>query len=141
MTREERLELLKQIEKNIHVCSLESTLLDDAMSCAIHSAIEELEQEHCNKQRYVVKGINNDKIEFVDKYSVRAFNRYVKFIKNVAQTERKVLEQETVIDKIRAEIITRDRNVKTVRGDSCCFFTAEEVLEILDKYQTESEDE
>jgi hypothetical protein len=45
MTREERLELLKQIEKDIHVCSLESTLLDDAKSCAIHSAIEELEQE------------------------------------------------------------------------------------------------
>ena len=45
MTREERLELLKQIEKDIHVCSLESTLLDDAKSCAIHSVIEELEQE------------------------------------------------------------------------------------------------
>ena len=45
MTREERLELLKQIEKDIHVCSLESTFLDDAKSCAIHSIIEELEQE------------------------------------------------------------------------------------------------
>ena len=45
MTREERLELLKQIEKDIHVCSLESTLLEDAKSCAIHSAIEELSEE------------------------------------------------------------------------------------------------
>lgn len=45
MTKEERLDLLKQIEKDIHVCSLESTFLDDAKSCAIHSAIEELEQE------------------------------------------------------------------------------------------------
>ena len=45
MTRSQRLELLKQIEKDIHVCSLESTLLEDAKSCAIHSAIEELEQE------------------------------------------------------------------------------------------------
>lgn len=45
MTREERLKLLKQIEKDIHVCSIESTFLDDAKSCAIHSAIEELEQE------------------------------------------------------------------------------------------------
>ena len=45
MTRAQRLDLLKQIEKDIHVCSLESTLLDDAKSCAIHSAIEELEQE------------------------------------------------------------------------------------------------
>lgn len=47
MTREERLELLKQIEKDIHVCSLASTLLEDAKSCAIHSVIEELEQESC----------------------------------------------------------------------------------------------
>ena len=45
MTREERLELLKQIEKDIHVCSLESTFLEDTKSCAIHSVIEELEQE------------------------------------------------------------------------------------------------
>ena len=47
MTRKERLDLLKQIEKDIHVCSLESTLLDDAKSCAIHSVIEELEQDPC----------------------------------------------------------------------------------------------
>lgn len=45
MTREKRLELLKQIEKDINVPSIESTFLDDAKSCAIHSAIEELEQE------------------------------------------------------------------------------------------------
>jgi len=48
MTREERLEWLKQIEKDIFVCSLESTFADDAKSCAIHSIIEELEQEPCN---------------------------------------------------------------------------------------------
>jgi hypothetical protein len=47
MTREERLQLLKQIEKDIHVCSLESTLTDDMKSCAIRSAIEELEKEAC----------------------------------------------------------------------------------------------
>ena len=45
MTREERLDLLKQIEKDIYVSSLESTFLEDAKSCAIHSVIEELEQE------------------------------------------------------------------------------------------------
>lgn len=47
MTREQRLELLKQIEKDIYVPSIESTFLDDAKSCAIHSAIEELEHEPC----------------------------------------------------------------------------------------------
>ena len=45
MTREQRLELLKQIEKDIYVPSIESTFLDDAKSCAIHLVIEELEQE------------------------------------------------------------------------------------------------
>ena len=48
MTREERLELLKQIEKDIHVCSLDSTFEEDAKSCALHSVIEELEQEPCD---------------------------------------------------------------------------------------------
>ena len=45
MTRERRLELLKQIEKDIYVCTLDSTFHDDAKSCAIHSVIKELEQE------------------------------------------------------------------------------------------------
>ena len=45
MTREQRLELLKQIEKDIYIPSMESTFLEDAKSCAIHSVIEELEQE------------------------------------------------------------------------------------------------
>ncbi len=49
MTKEQRLVLLKQIEEQIYVSSLESTLQDDLKSIAIHSIIEEeterLEQE------------------------------------------------------------------------------------------------
>ena len=45
-----------------------------------------------------------------------------------------------VLDNIRAEIIEKDRNVKAVRSDNCCFFTVEEVLEIIDKYKEESEE-
>lgn len=45
MDKDERLKWLKQIEKDIYVCSLESTFSDDAKSCAIHSAIEELENQ------------------------------------------------------------------------------------------------
>jgi hypothetical protein len=41
MTKEQRLILLKQIEEQIYVCSLESTLQDDLKSVAIHSIIEE----------------------------------------------------------------------------------------------------
>ncbi len=47
MTREEMISYLKQIEKDIFVCSLESTFEDDAKSCAIHEAIRLLEREHC----------------------------------------------------------------------------------------------
>lgn len=49
MTKEERLEWLKCIEKDIYVSSLESTFADDSKSCAIHSIIEELEQEPTTK--------------------------------------------------------------------------------------------
>lgn len=45
MSDEERLKWLKEIEKDIYVCSLESTFADDSKSCAIHSAIEELEKD------------------------------------------------------------------------------------------------
>ena len=45
-----------------------------------------------------------------------------------------------VLNKIRAEIIKRDKNVKTVRSDYHCYFTAEEVLRIIDTYRTESEE-
>ena len=41
MSKEERLELLKLIEDQIYVCSLESTFLDECKSIAIHSIIEE----------------------------------------------------------------------------------------------------
>ena len=49
MTKEQRLELLKQIEKQIYVSSLESTLEDDLKSVAIHSIIEE-ETERINQE-------------------------------------------------------------------------------------------
>ena len=86
MTREERLELLKQIEKDIYVCSLESTFLEDAKSCAIHSAIEELEQE-------------------------------------------------PILDKIRAEIESIELLAEYTRGD-----IKRMALDILDKYMAESEE-
>ena len=41
MTKEQRLSLLIQIEEQIYVSSLESTLQDDLKSVAIHSIIEE----------------------------------------------------------------------------------------------------
>ena len=40
-----------------------------------------------------------------------------------------------VLAKIRAEIIARDKNVKAVRSDNCCYFTAEEILSIIDTYK------
>lgn len=48
-------------------------------------------------------------------------------------------KQEPVLDKIKTEIITKDRNVKAARRDGCCFFTTDEILSILDKYAVEQE--
>ena len=48
-----------------------------------------------------------------------------------------VKENDTMLDSIKADIIARDKNIKAVRRDGCCFFTAEEVLEIIDKYKGE----
>ena len=47
MTKDTMIELLKQIEKDIYVNSLESTFKQDAKSCAIHEAIEILQKENC----------------------------------------------------------------------------------------------
>ena len=72
--------------------------------------------------------------------AIHDIKAYHKWNLNELVLTQKDNEQEPILDKIRAEIIARDRNVKTVRSDSCCFFTAEEVLEIIDKYKAESED-
>jgi len=60
MTKEERLEWLKCIEKDIYVSSLESTFADDSKSCAIHSIIEELEQEPTTKNDLGVDCISRE---------------------------------------------------------------------------------
>ena len=44
MTKDERINLLKQIEKDIDVCSLDATFEEMAKSRAIRSAIKELEK-------------------------------------------------------------------------------------------------
>lgn len=80
MTREERLGWLKRIEKDIYVCSLESTFEEDSKSCAIHSVIEELEESLKQEQ-------DKPMVE-IDLYSV---------------IKQKYIERD-VLDKIRAEI-------------------------------------
>lgn len=47
MDKPKMIELLKEIEKDIYVSSLESTFKQDAKSCAIHEAIEILQKENC----------------------------------------------------------------------------------------------
>ena len=46
----------------------------------------------------------------------------------------KALDNENVLDKIKEEILLRDKNVKDARTDGHCFFTAEEIFEIIDKH-------
>ena len=45
------------------------------------------------------------------------------------------------LDKIKAEILLRDKNVKNVRTDGHCFFTAEEIVGIIDKYKVKKSEE
>ena len=64
------------------------------------------------------------------------FRQLAEWLKNY----KRLKEQESVLDKIRAEILLRDKTVKDVRTDGHCFFTAEEIFGIIDKYKAESED-
>jgi hypothetical protein len=45
-----------------------------------------------------------------------------------------------VLDKIKAEVIARAERIKAIRNDNLCYFTAEEVLRIIDCYKSESEE-
>lgn len=89
MTKEQRLELLKQIEEQIFVSSLESTLQDDLKSIAIHSIIEEeierLEQEPCDDEYIKVpkKALKYRTAEMV------AYN--VEWLKNNFDIERAIM--------------------------------------------------
>lgn len=56
MTKDERLNWLKQIEKDINVCSLDATFEETAKSCAIRSAIEELEERKTGRWEFVSYG-------------------------------------------------------------------------------------
>lgn len=117
MTREERLGWLKRIEKDIYVCSLESTFEEDSKSCAIHSTIEELEKSLKQEQ-------DKPMVE-IDLYSV---------------IKQKYIERE-VLDEIRSEIEEQVLESLSDGGDD--WFTAEKVnecLEIIDKYMVESEE-
>lgn len=126
MTREEAIKVIRKMLAYTDL-SVRANLTADMVD-ACHLAIKALEQEHSDKQRYVVRGINNDKIEFIDKYSVRAFNRYIKFIKASCRYE--------VLDKIRAEI---ERKLNAHGTVSLYNKAINDVLEILDKYKAESE--
>ena len=107
MTNGEKIETILDVDKDCTEVHGENgtmtfTVTQDFWNAEYKEPRKALEQEPCDKQRYVVRGINNDKIEFIDKYSVRAFNRYIKFIKDSckyeAQIEKKALEQEPKID-------------------------------------------
>ena len=104
---------------------------DDNKRILTNALIEALEQEPSDKQRYIVRGMNNDKIEFVDMYSARAFNRYVELIKNVERVKRKEL-----LDKIRDEM-------QDLRNCSCNCSDGiiDDVEDIIDKCMKEYDEE
>lgn len=73
MTKEERLNWLKQIEKDIDVCSLDATFEETAKSCAIRSAIEELEERKTGRwirDRYCSNcGWSNEDVYFTSNWT------------------------------------------------------------------------
>jgi hypothetical protein len=161
MTREERLELLKQIEKDIHVCSLVSTLLEDAKSCAIHSVIEELEQEPCedciNREKAKqflyerLDRLNDDELYDIfsriidDMYNELSSVTLQPFINKPCISKGTCQHHtEDVLDKITTEINGNYRIILkgtskddwAIKWNDCL----DEVLQIIDKYKAENED-
>lgn len=135
MTREERLELLKQIEKDIHVCSLESSFIDDAKSCAIHSVIEALEQEPCEDC------ISRQAVDELSKALVHTTRDKADFLCNFWEGLRKLppvnpQPKTDVLDKIRAEIASLDDADYDYEG---YYKAVTDALQVIDKYRTESE--
>jgi hypothetical protein len=136
MTREERLELLKQIEKDIHVCSLESTLLDDAKSCAIHSVIEELEKEPCEdaiSRQAVLDGLANiAKAKAKSDAQKSLMGRVMFFAEHLPPVTPK---QTDALDKIRAEIDQKQYDFMADKDyDDGIRFGLMLAYQIIDKY-------
>ena len=85
--------------------------------------------------RMAIKALKQESIDYKTQYE-----NYLKKSEVVISQLRADRDRlQDAFDKIRAEIIEKDKNIKAVRSDNCCFFTAEEVLEIIDKYKAESE--
>jgi len=120
MTRTQRLKLLKQIEQDIYVPSIESTLFDDAKSCAIHSVIEELEQEPFINKSCVSSGAcEHDMNKVLDK--IRA----------------EILTCLGALDEIEKSGI----NIYLPNEMSGRRLTYQQCLEFIDKYKAEAENE
>lgn len=46
-------------------------------------------------------------------------------------------EKASALDKIRDEIKEIANKIKNIRSDNLCFFTEQDILEIIDKYRKE----
>ena len=116
MTREERLKWLKQIEKDIYVCSIESDLADDMKSCikscAIHSAIEELEQEPCED------AISRQAVDELSKELVHTTRDKADFLCNFWEGLRKIPP------------VTPKPKTKTVYCKECKYFEYDSVAKV-----------
>ena len=70
------IELLKEIEKDIYVPSLESTFKQDAKSCAIHEVIEILQSDIISREHLISELETNLSYNRYD-YSLEEFMSYV----------------------------------------------------------------
>lgn len=57
--------------------------------------------------------------------------------RQLAECLKELKQIRNALGKIRAEILLTDKTVKDVRTDGHCFFTADEIIGIIDKYKAE----
>jgi len=109
-----------------------------------------LEKEDCISRQAVLESIKNlyPDMPVIDIMDARRkwLKKYAPYfecenaVKHLPSvTPKQEPDTVVILDKIRADIIAKDKNVKTIRSDGCCFFTADEILNILNKYKEESE--
>lgn len=132
MTREEHIIYLKNLRTAL---KLENNFSGETME-SLNKAIEVLEQKHCNdaiSRKWLLDVVNN----FVfDTETDR--NRIIHIVRDTSPSVIPKQKQVSILDKIRAEIAEYkdDKLIHAERNEMIDI-----VLEIIDKYKEESEDE
>lgn len=128
MTREEAIDWLARLKSNTVNHTLDMPLWwNEPLAEALDMAIKALEQEPC----VTMRDLSEEELKH--------------FAEEMKKVRPQVVKQESVIDKIRAEI---ENHCGLAKEDHCKYCSycnnlmgVREILEIIDKYKEESEGE